>query len=320
MTGMPALSDTVLPFAVEGLDVRGRIVRLQHSVDEIVRVHEDPLPVQILLAEAVALVALVGTSLKFKGKISLQLRSEGAIRMLIVDLVTPDALRGYIRVEDPAAASGEGLVAPDGTARLDLLMGAGTFALFIDQGEHMDRYQAVVALEGQSLAAAAEAYFRQSEQIATSFTLAAEPPGARPVNGNGSSGPAWRAGGIMIQHMPSAARAPATGEPAEEAFARCVQLLGTMAADELLDGTLADTTLLYRLYHEDGVRVFEPGALVPRCGCRPESIEAVLKTYAPEDLADMVEDGVIAVQCEFCKTKYRFDPATLDEIKENGHG
>lgn len=311
-------TDIVRPFSVEGLDIRGRFVRLGPTVHGIVSKHAYPEAVSRLLGEALVLAAQIGSSLKFEGKISIQLRGSGPVTMVVADFFTPGELRAYASVMDGAKFDADA-VTDHGLARLEPLLGEGTFALVIDQGPDTERYQAVVSLEGETLADAAKAYFRQSEQLPTSFELAMAQlyvPGVIETVPGGQ----WTAAGLMLQHVPTSSRTSGTGEPAGEAWNRSLHLLHTVEAHELLDPQLSSERLLLRLFHEDGVRVFPEIPLKEGCTCRAAGVEAVLKTYAPDDLADMVIDGRIEVQCEFCRTTYLFDPQTLDLVSEERPG
>lgn len=290
--------DAILPFQVSDTAVRGRTARLGASIDKILAAHRFPDPVSMLVGEAATLVAMMGAALKFDGKLILQAKGEGPLSMLVADYSVNGELRATasLRGEPPSGAMG-----------LDALVGPGHMALTIDQGPDMERYQGVTPLEGASLAAAAAAYFMQSEQIPTAVKLAVgrveRPGGVR----------AWRAGGIIAQFVPAEGGARARGESAlkgpeeEEIWARAAAHLETTRADELLDPGLSAEDLLYRLYHEDGVRVFESRSIVAACHCSAGKIEAVLERYDPADLAGMMEGGAIRVSCEFCRAEYRFD-------------
>jgi molecular chaperone Hsp33 len=291
--------DAILPFQVADTAIRGRTVRLGRSIDAILSAHRFPDPVAALVGEAAALVAMMGSSLKFDGRLILQASGDGPVPMLVADYGADGALRATAKVIGEAPADG-GLAA---------LVGAGHIALTIDQGPDMDRYQGVTPIEGASLAAAAVAYFMQSEQIPTAVKLAVGRV-ARP----GAPG-AWRAGGVIAQFVPAEGGVRARGEATlktaddEESWSRAAALLETTRADELLDPSLAAETLLYRLYHEDGVRVFDSRAVRADCRCNAGKIAAVLTRYAPAELADMMEDGAIRVSCEFCRRTYLFDGA-----------
>jgi len=296
--GRQAPDDAILPFQVGDTAVRGRTARLGASIDRILAAHRFPDAVSMLVGEAATLVAMMGASLKFDGKLILQAKGEGPVSMLVADYSVSGELRATasLRADPPPGAMG-----------LDGLLGPGHMALTIDQGADMERYQGVTPLEGGSLAAAAAAYFMQSEQIPTAVKLA-----VGRVERPGGVG-AWRAGGIIAQFVPGEGGARERGEAAlkgleeEEIWARAAAHLETTRADELLDPGLSAEELLYRLYHEDGVRVFEPRRVAAACHCSIEKIEAVLQRYDAAELADMLEAGAIRVSCEFCRAEYRFD-------------
>ncbi len=319
--GLPA-DDRVMPFQVDGLGARGRVVRLGAAATEILERHDYPEPVSRLLAEALSLTAMLGASLKFDGKFILQTKTDGPVDMIVVDYATPDRLRGYAHFDSDRLGE---TMARDTAEQSDFL-GRGHLALTIDQGPNTDRYQGVVALDGTSLEDAAHTYFEQSEQIPTRLKLAAAPLYRQ---GADTGRPSWRTGGIMVQYLPEdgGVRVPdlhpgdaPEGVEVEEAgldddrWNRATILLDTVEDHELLDPTLSSERLLYRLYHEDGVRAFEPRDLRHECGCSRGRIETMLLQFSPEDRAGMVEDGRISVTCEFCNRLYTFEP---DEIGDS---
>jgi molecular chaperone Hsp33 len=293
---MSMSDDVILPFQVGDGVVRGRLVRLGPAINEILQKHKFADAPAELLGEATALVALMGASLKFDGKLILQAQGDGPLKMLVADYTADGALRATASVGDGADKRG-----------LSALVGKGHMALTIDQGPDMERYQGVTSLDHASLEEAAAAYFEQSEQIPTAVRLA-----VGRVLGPGRKDE-WRAGGIIVQFMPSEGGARERGEAAiksdadREAWDRAAAFLKTTQADELLDPILSPENLLYRLFHEDGVRVFSTKPLRAECACNAEKIEAVLSRYSGEDLADIVEDGRIKVTCEFCRREYFFD-------------
>lgn len=308
-----AADDLVLPFEVKGLGIRGRVVRLGAVIDDIIGRHDYPPPVSALLAEAVALTAMLGAALKFDGKFILQTKTDGPVDLLVADYVAPGKLRGYARFDRARVA------ALAETAPMALL-GNGYLAMTVDQGPDMERYQGIVALEGQNLATAAHGYFAQSEQIPTRLKLAAGPLMVR-----GSGAGHWRAGAIMIQHLPRAGgsspmplRSGDAPEGQGEApvehddWVKARLLLETAEAHEMLDPRISPQTLLYRLYHEDGVMVYPVTGLLRHCTCSTDGVRDMLGRFPPEDRNDMVENGTITVTCEFCSTSYRFDPASLE--------
>ncbi len=303
--------DVVVPFKIENADIRGRFVRLGPSVDEILRIHDYPEPVSRLLGEALTLVAMLGSSLKFDGTFSLQTRSDGPVRMLVADFFTPGILRGYASFDE------EALQKVAGTN--ENLLGSGHLALTVDQGAETERYQGVVELSGQSMADCAHQYFRQSEQIETSLKLSVANL-FQPSEEGEPFGSAWRAGGIMIQNLPEVGgdtpeiENRKQQEEIEDSWRRAGFLLDTVSDDELTDPTLKSEELLYALFHEDGVRMFSAVPLQAGCRCERSRVESVLKRYGRADLEEMAaEDGVIRVTCEFCKTEYDFDPAEVGQ-------
>lgn len=307
--------DNVVPFEVGGLDVRGRAVQLGPLLDQILGRHDYPEPVARLLAEAVALTVLLGTSLKFDGKFILQTRSDGPVDMLVADLRTPGSVRAYARFDrqrlDAAVASGND--APEA------LLGSGVLALTVDQGAHTQRYQGIVALDGTSLEEVARVYFRQSEQIPTEVRLGV----ARQMLPGKAGGERWRAGGALIQFLPSSSermrqadlhggdgdtRSLDGGGPQDDAWQTARALFLTVAEDELIDPTVGTERLLFRLFHEHGVRVYDSTQVVDECSCSREKIRGILAGFTAEEVEESVEDGRIRVNCEFCSTAYEFDP------------
>lgn len=307
--------DNVVPFEVEPLDARGRIVQAGPILDRILSRHDYPEPVAHLLAEAIVLAVLLGTSLKFDGKFILQTRSDGPVDMLVADFTTPHAVRAYARFDEErlAAAIGSGSTSPAE------LLGEGVLALTVDQGDHMKRYQGIVQLDNTSLEEAARTYFRQSEQIPTEVRLAAARQYLRGADGTEQH---WRAGGLLAQFLPQSSerlRLPdlpggdgdddTAPDPTDDAWAEVQALMATVEPDELLDPTVGAERMLYRLFHEHGVRVFEATAVRDRCSCSRDKIRAILDGFTAQEIEESTQDGVIHVACEFCSSEYEFDPA-----------
>jgi molecular chaperone Hsp33 len=309
--------DTILPFEVAALDLRGRVVRLGAALDEILSRHDYPLPVAKLLGEAIALAALFGSALKFDGKFILQTQTDGPVRMLVVDYATSGNMRACARFDKKRVAAA---IAAGETSSAQLL-GHGHLAMTIDQGGDMSRYQGVVALEGASLEEVAHEYFRRSEQIPTCVRLAV----AEEFSAGKGGGPKhrWRAGGMLLQFLPKAAErmrgadlhpgdAPQGIDLPEvaddDAWVEGRSLMETVEDLELIDPALSTEQLLFRLFHERGVRVFDSMDVQAQCSCSRESVSAMLKSFTQADRDDMVENGVISVTCEFCSETYVFDP------------
>ena len=307
-----AADDLVLPFEIKPLGVRGRLVRLGPAVDDILHRHAYPASVSALLAEAVALAAILGAMLKFDGKFILQTKTDGPVDMIVADYVAPGKVRGYARFD------AERVAALKNPGQVDLL-GTGYLAMTVDQGPDMERYQGIVPLDGADLTAAAHSYFEKSEQIPTRIRMAAGPLFQR-----GAKGEAWRAGAIMVQHLPReggssplpshSGDAPEGSDVAPQEnddWVKARLLLDTVEAHELLDPQLSAEQLLYRLYHEDGVTAYPATHLERYCSCSQDSITRMLARFPAEDRADMVTDGEIAVTCEFCSTTYKVQPGDL---------
>lgn len=311
--------DYVVPFEVAALDMRGRIVQMGPLLDQILSRHDYPAPVARLLAEAIVLTALLGTSLKFEGKFILQTRTDGPVDMLVADFSTPNAMRAYARfdAERLAAATEAGEDAPEN------LLGKGVLALTIDQGSHTQRYQGIVQLDGTSFEEAARSYFRQSEQIPTNVRLAVAKQRLP-----GSGGEHWRAGGILAQFLPEAPerlRLPdlpggdgdpgQATDPTDDSWEEVQALLGTIEPTELIDPTVGAERLLYRLFHEHGVRVFKGVNVADQCSCSRDKIRGILDGFSAEEIKDSVEDGTIRVDCQFCSKSYEFDPAEFAAVQ-----
>ena len=297
-TAAAPVDDLAAAFQIEGWPVRGRIVRLGATIDAILSAHAYPEPVAALLGEACALAALVGSSLKFEGRLIVQAQGDGPVRYVVADYDTDGHMRGYCRFdEDEVAAASQGFARPGARS----LLGQGVFVMTLDRGPDFERTQGITPIEGESLSLAAEHYFQQSEQIPTKVRLAV---GSVVTD----AGVGWRAGGALIQLI---AGDDARGST-EEVWDRSRALFQTLADDELLDPTITPETLLFRLFHEDGVRLEDARALVAQCRCSHERIAGVLTSFDAAERADMVEpDGKIRVTCEYCATVYELAPEEI---------
>jgi len=309
--------DAVRPFAVEGLDVRGRAVALGPIVESILARHDYPEPVSRLLAEAMVLTSLLGTSLKFQGRFTLQTQTDGPVSMLVVDFSSPDALRAYASFDADRVAE----AVDAGNSSAEALLGHGHLAMTIDQGKHMQRYQGLVELDGISLEEVARRYFARSEQIPTEVRLAVGELFTRQAGEGPAHG--WSAGGVLIQFLPEAPErmkspdlhpgdAPEGAElqvlEEDDAWVEAKALVETVKDLELTDPEISVERLLFRLFHERGVRLFDPQPIADRCQCSREKVSGVLNNFSAEELSDMIVDGKIIVTCEFCSTRYEFEP------------
>jgi molecular chaperone Hsp33 len=294
--------------------VLGRLVRLGPLVDEVLSRHDYPEPVSIVLGEALALTALLATALKYDSKFTLQTKGDGAVSFLVVNYQSPGLLRGYASFDaEKVAAIG---TVREGERSVNLL-GKGHLAMTIEPGGDMERYQGIVPLAGPTLATAALDYFRSSEQLPTVLKLAV----ARHYAGTGEGrGWHWRAGGILLQHLTAEGGAPegdrlkadGTGYEYDDNWERTRLLAASVEDHELIDPLLTPERLLFRLFQEEGVRVYEPKSMAVHCTCSRDRLGQLLQRFSADDLAGMREaDGTIRATCEFCTTQYRY---TVEEV------
>jgi molecular chaperone Hsp33 len=302
-------TDFVLPFAVEGRNARGRMARVDQALNDVLSAQAYPLPVASLLAEAVCLTALLGTMLKENGIMTFQINADGPVRLLFVDYTTAGHMRGYARFDEDVL---EKMDEVELDRLVPQLLHSGTLSVTIDPEASKERYQGIVSLEGATLAQCLQAYFKQSEQLPTAIKVATEMH-KDAEEGNGGK-PRWTGGAIMLQPLPSVVGISEKedshfrSDEAEEDWRHSVVLLNSAGKDELLDSSLPAETLLFRLYHEDGVRVFDPHTLSFKCRCSAEKLGNVLRQFSREDIAEMTEEGQIQAQCDICGKLYRFVP------------
>ena len=316
--------DTILPFAVEALDLRGRVVRLGPVVDTILRSHAYPLPVAKLLGEAIVLTVMLGSVLKFEGRFILQTQTDGPVRMLVVDFRTPGNVRACARFDKDSVAAAMAA----GAASAGALLGHGHLAMTVDQGPDTARYQGLVALEGKDLEHAAHEYFLRSEQIPTKVRIAVGEEISKEADGPRHR---WRAGGIVLQFLPKDPQrahqadldpgdAPEGTEPHvvldDDAWVEGRSLVATVEDVELIDPAVSAEQLLYRLFRERGVRVYRNKELAAVCSCSRDGVEAMLRNFPQDDRDHMVENGVITVTCEFCSATYVFQPGDVAGVTE----
>ncbi|MEO1090124.1 MAG: Hsp33 family molecular chaperone HslO [Pseudomonadota bacterium] len=288
------LSDQLLPFQLDRSGLRGRLVRLGAVVDTILSRHDYPEPVAQLVGEFVVLGATLAGGLKFDGSFSLQARGDGPVPVVLTDVTNAGAIRAYAETRNGAAAVGE---------RLDQLMGKGYLAVTVDQSAvGGESYQGIVELEGERLGDCMLAYFRRSEQVLTGLRVGIE-----------RSETGWRGGALVIQKLPEDSPHGTAADEAREDWQRTMLLLATLTPEELADPALSDERLLYQLFHEEGVRVFDRHDLAVGCRCSPERVERMLQTFSDTDLDDMVEDdrGLIGVTCHFCNKVFHVERGEL---------
>lgn len=305
---MPVIpDDLVQPFQIEPFALRGRLVRLGPALDSILTRHAYPAPVAQLLGEAIALAVALAGALKYDGIFTLQTKGDGPIKMMVTDVTTAGALRGYAQFDAARLAAAAATGAP-----VPRLLGAGYLALTVDQGEHTERYQGIVELQGGTLAECVHHYFRQSEQVEAALKVAVAQV-ADALDGTTGGTPRWRAGALMIQRLPLEAYT-LQREEEDDAWRRAAIFMSSSTSAELIDPALAPERLLFRLFHEDGVRAHRPHALEAKCRCSRHRVESVLRALTPDEIADMKVDGKITVTCEFCSAVYDFDAEAIDAL------
>ncbi|MEM7291346.1 MAG: Hsp33 family molecular chaperone HslO [Pseudomonadota bacterium] len=312
-----AWDDTVLPFQLDGADIRGRVARLDGVLQGILSQHDYPPQVEALVAEMAMLTAMIGQTIDLRWKLSLQVQTKGgAVRMIATDYYGPEAEGEEAKIR--AYASYDADLLSDAAPFEQL--GEGYFAILIDQGPDMQPYQGITPLAGGSLAACAQAYFAQSEQLPTRFQMSI----GKSTEAGGNEH--WRAGGVMLQHLPKASPFAASGEGTgevlqaadlvqgdeEENWNRVNMLLDTVEELELVGPSVAPNDLLVRLFHEETPRVFDAQSVKFGCTCSEDRVRQSLSIYSIKDIEKMTtDDGLVTADCQFCGAHYVLDPATL---------
>ena len=316
MASRIAWDDTILPFQLDRTSIRGRVARLDRTIDQIITRHDYPAPVQALVAEAALLTALIGQTIKLRWRLSLQIRGEGPIRLIATDFFAPSEPGKPAQLRAYASFDREAM--DDDVPPFEML-DKGLFGIIIDQGPDMQPYQGITPLSGGSLAACASTYFAQSEQLPTKFVLGCA------LAEQAGQAPSWRAGGIMVQHLARPGEAASTDAEvpddglmsadavldgdASENWNRTITLLETTELTEMVGPYVGSDDLLRRLFHEEQPRVYDPQPIEFGCTCSPERLNATLETFSASELEDLVQDdGRVAAECQFCGASYSFDP------------
>jgi molecular chaperone Hsp33 len=314
----PPPDNLLQPFQIESMAAQGRLVRLGEAVQSVLGAHDYPDDVARVLGEAQAIAGVIAGTLKFDGVLTFQIKGDGPVNMLVVDVTSDGAMRGYAQfnVEKLTAASA-GTGAVKGPQQdVPRLFGSGYLALTVDQGPDTQRYQGIVPLEGATLTDCAHTYFRQSVQLEAVLKVAVD----RIADADGAK--RWRAGALILQKLEQRGTQQQSGDDkdpdSDDAWRRAVVLLGSCTSAELLDPALHPNDLLYRLFNEDGVRVFDPSPLSMRCRCSRDRVENVLRSFPRSEIADMKVGDDVIVTCEFCNESYKFDPVAIDEIYAGG--
>ncbi len=283
-------SDQLQRFIFDQADVRGVLVGLEQSYLDALDRHDYPTSIRSLVGQMLAAVSLLSSTLKFEGRLSLQARGDGAVSMLMAECTRQNHLRGIARFD----ADAEAALTSD---ELPQLIGHGQLVITIepDQGQ---RYQGVVPLDQPTLAGCLEQYFAHSEQLATRIMLCS---GER------------KAAGMLLQALPSA-EAGQQSEHYAENWNRISHLGSTLSDQELLE--LDNETLLFRLFHEEEVRVYDANELVFKCDCSKDRCLGALRTLSDLELQQMLdEQGVIEMDCQFCKARYSIDQVEVEQLR-----
>jgi molecular chaperone Hsp33 len=299
--------DVIQPFQLDPFALRGRLVRLGPTVDRILAQHDYPKPVATLLGEAITLAVLLAGALKYDGVFTLQTKGDGPVRLLVADVKTDGAVRGYAQYD--ATRLGDIEQGDDGESpSVPELLGSGYIAFTVDQGDDTERYQGIVSITGSTLAECAQHYFRQSEQLQAGLKLA--------VGRTGEEG-TWRAGGLMLQRVPPEGGHAPIGDDVEDAWRRVMVLMSTTTPAELVAPDLPPRRLLWRLFHEEGVRVYQTHPVEARCRCSRERIAGILRAFPMDEIDEMKKEAITTVTCEFCNTRYEFTAEDIARLARN---
>jgi molecular chaperone Hsp33 len=298
-------SDFIQPFLIDRSAIRGRLVRLEKSLDNILTAHKYPLPVSEHLAQQIVLASLLAATLSGDGILTVQAKGDGAVRFIVVDVMAGGIIRGYAEVDEKALKKAIGT---SKSAPLSQILGKGYLAVTLDQGGAKERYQGIVELAGDSLSDAFRGYFLQSQQAEVTMHVAVQPPGRKHK--------AWRAGGIIIERIPieGGREAEFTREEQDELWQRTGLFMRTIKDTEMLDAEVTPQNLLYRLFNEDGVWVYKLQPLKNGCRCTRERVSSVLKSLPKQELVNSLDEGKITIHCQFCNKREVFTKADIDRL------
>ncbi len=322
----PVWDDKILPFQLDAVDVRGRVARLDSTLDQILSQHNYPLTVSAQVAEAALLTAMIGQTIDLRWKLSLQIRGNGPLRIIATDYFAPTEEGEPAKIRAYASFDADAIA--DSTQTGFDLIGKGMFAILIDQGEGKQPYQGITPLAGGSLSKCAETYFAQSEQLPTRFTTVA----AQEDHGDGTA--KWRAGGIMVQHMPKASPLMADAPSGEEGLLlpedlladddaenwnRATVLMESVEEMELVGPHVGQEQLLHRLFHQETPRIFPSRPIAFGCTCSEDKVRQTMSIYSAKDIRSMTTtDGFVTADCQFCGAHYALDPKTLGKDAVDG--
>lgn len=291
--------DVIQPFMIERTGMSGRSVKLGPALNAILDRHDLPEAAAVLLGQFLALAVGLATALKYEGVFTLQTKGDGPVPLMVADVTHEGHVRGYAQIKGDVPALEDAA-----NALVPKLLGAGYLAYTVDFSTSAERHQGIVSLDGASLADVIHHYFEQSAQFDAAVSLAS----GKDAAGN------WRASAIVVQHLPPEG---GTGgvEIDEEDWRRTTTLLGSATSVELIDPALPPADMLYRLFNEDGVRVFEPRPVQDVCRCSEERMLNALTALADDEIEAVLTDGAVVMTCEFCNTTRRFTSEVIRAAK-----
>jgi molecular chaperone Hsp33 len=316
----PTSEDKILPFQLDLSDIRGRLTRLDKTLNDILSQHSYPPIVEALVAEATVITALIGQTINLKWKLSLQIRGNGPIKLIATDYFAPSkngelgTIRAFASFNEPNLDIGEKNPFEQ--------LGKGYFAVLIDQGPNTEPYQGITPLTGGSLHKCAETYFAQSEQLATRFALTIGKSQTK------TKKISWQAAGLIIQKMPKKtergvvkkegstnqllASADLLQGQESENWSRINFHIDTVEELELMGPHISKIQLLNRLFHEENPRVFEAQSIKFGCTCSADKVRNTMSMYSSKDIETMTTaDGKVTADCQFCGAHYIMDPTKL---------
>ena len=286
--------DAIQPFNLGEIHLGGRLVRLGPALDRILTQHDYPDAISRVLGELITITVVLGAGLKFEGRMTAETRGDGPVHLLVADYTSGGDVRAYAGFDRQRLESG--------ASPLSGLLGKGVLVMTVDQGSKSDLYQSVVELDGTNLADCMRGFFRQSDQIDTALEVAVK----RQAGG-------WRSGAIALQRIAELGPGdePVTMAERQDAWNTTMVLLSSVTGGELTDPFLTSRDLLYRLFHDIGVRVHEPRDVRFACSCSHTRALTMLRGLPANSIDDYVVDGAIEVVCKFCNRRQVFSPAEV---------
>ena len=286
------LDNHIIPFQLGGNRVRGSIVRLGTAVSDIIKRHKYPQNIESLLADTLTITACLGSRMKHDGVFTIQAKGTGEVHTLFSDVTNNGFLRGYVGFNTDLSIQDKDLIS---------LMVSGHITFTLDQGKYSKRYQGIVALEDKSISKSAELYFNNSEQLETKFVV---------FNNYDSEGSfkkkLFPSGLIMLQKMPN--KTDMDEEENREVWENSLNFLSTLKKEECLSVSLTSRDILFRLFNEVGVTVYDEIVIQDKCRCSKEKVELAIKNLNKDELNEIADEkGNIKVICEFCKMERSFN-------------